>query len=167
MENEFKRLEDKKIQKYIEKKLKRLEDKQTYLKLRKYLENKLGKWKALQWKLSSKKYKVYRRVKLMRQIYLYVNRYIQKNKNIIENSNTTFMKLFKTMLKKSIEVSSQIPGIISEHDYDYTELRWIQIAHKNIRRYQHIYYERKAFVATTLRVKLPNDLCRKITDYLY
>lgn len=144
----------------------------TYLKLQHFLEKKLRTWRVLSEKEKIHKELVYERIKLMRQIYLYTNRYIRKNKNIIENSNKDFHCLWKSILNKSIRTSSEIPDILlamqGDNDFTHRDCARVEVALKNIRYFKYIYYERKAFVATTLMVKLQStDLCRKITDYLY
>lgn len=144
----------------------------THLKLQHFMEKKVRIWRALSEKEKIHKVLMYERIKLMRQIYLYTNRYIRKNNNIIENSNKDFHHLWKTLLDKSIQTSSEIPDILLEmqgdNHFTHRDCARVEVALKNIRYFKYLYYERKAFVATTLMVRLPStDLCRKITDYLY
>ena len=144
----------------------------TYLKLQHFLEKKLRLFQALLEKERRHKDLVYERIRIMRQIYLYTNRYIRENKNIIENSNKDFRCLWKSMLNKSIQTSSEIPDILlamqDDDVFTHSDCARVEVALKNIRYFKYMYYERKAFVATTLMVKLSStDLCRKITDYLY
>tara|TARA_Y100000389_G_C17241828_1_gene403518 strand:+ start:110 stop:577 length:468 start_codon:yes stop_codon:yes gene_type:complete len=144
----------------------------TYLKLQHFLEKKLLIFQSISENEEEEEERKKKRIRVIRQIYLYTNRYIRKNILIIENNNKDFRPLLKIMLDRSIECSSEISNILlnMQRGYDYTrrDCARFKVALKNIRYFKYIYYERKAFVATTLMVKLPStDLCRKITDYLY
>jgi len=143
----------------------------TYLKLQHFLEKKLRIFQLIS-ENEEGKVRVCKKIRVIRQIYLYTNRYIRKNILIIENSNEDFRPLLKIMLDRSIECSSEISNILlnMQHGDDFTrrDCARFKVALKNLRYFKYIYYERKSFVATTLMVKLPStDLCRKITDYLY
>ncbi len=111
---------------------------------------------------------MYNRIRSVRRLYLYTNRFLQENEFALENCRESLKKLFKNMLKKSEEFANEIPIITLTHKFSNKKKRYFEITVKNLRKFKYIYYERKAFVATTLMVRLPStDLCRKITDYLY
>ena len=81
----------------------------TYLKLQHFIEKKLRIWRTLSEKEKIHKVLMYERIKLMRQIYLYTNRYIRKNNNIIGNSNKDFHHLGKHCLINQYRLHLKYP----------------------------------------------------------
>ena len=116
--------------------------------------------------------------RVIRCMYLYASRFLKNNCFIIDSFETkkSFRNLLQTFLKKSYEHSNTLNNIIlneiikknAKYNLNSKELRYLNMSIKNIKHFISVYYDRKTKIATLLSYKVKsNDLCRKITTYLY